>query len=851
MSPQIKNYLEKIIISLIILITLSISVVILQQAGKRFLPKPVNNSSPQGNTQSFVKIALAKNLIDSNAISINKLSINAQIPAYNLPLGLNSITNWQAFNAKISIDDQTKSLLSKNGFAVMDTPQTILATTPGAKDDFVPYYRDLKNKELPIFITTDSLLHYYHIFFDSALMRLEQNLFYDDIWQISQKLLADANQEINNSDPGIKQAAIRNQAYLSVALELLKPKPDQVKIVTDELKAMYCDNLTDTDCQKLLTSLDIDRLRANNYEFFTQAEAQKYQFQVADEVKNIVNTEVDLINQHQGWRASPLFIYQEDYSQYVPRGHYTKSEKLKNYFKALMWYGRMTALIKGSPNLSQNESSCNGMFDGIISQPDAAIQTLQASLMAKNFLQDKEIQEKWQRIYTITSFFVGVSDDLGPIEYRQVLENTLGQDLTTTKIKEKLNDIQQALTNLTYNPKIYSGLGQCALAMSCPPLNDQELQSLKTQAQELLQSTKGFRLLGQRFTVDSYLFSEIVSPYSGQYNGIATSEPFTWVKTEVAGCPEGREVRGFPRGLDIMALFGSSRAYEILKQEGDTNYTDFDKKFNQLKTELDALPPDQWTQNLYWNWLYVLKSLTGPASKGMPSFMQNNAWLDQKLNTALGSWTELRHDTILYVKQSYTMAEMGAGSDEAPVEGYVEPLPEFYQRLFNLTNATKQGLTKLVPINTLDQLNISLVMDNFTKILEKLMDISKKELANQVLNDDDYYFIDNFGSSSDSLIKALFADGVVDQDALKTTLVADVHTDGNSAKVLEQGIGDIKTMVVVYKMPQGNLVIGLGPVFSYYEFKQPMDNRLTDETWRKMLQNNPPQEPQWTNSFSR
>ena len=32
----------------------------------------------------------------------------------------------------------------------------------------------------------------------------------------------------------------------------------------------------------------------------------------------------------------------EDYSQYIPRGHYTRSEELKKYFKAMMWYGRLT-----------------------------------------------------------------------------------------------------------------------------------------------------------------------------------------------------------------------------------------------------------------------------------------------------------------------------------------------------------------------------------------------------------------------------------------------------------------------------------------------------------------------------
>jgi hypothetical protein len=34
-------------------------------------------------------------------------------------------------------------------------------------------------------------------------------------------------------------------------------------------------------------------------------------------------------------------------------------------------------------------------------------------------------------------------------------------------------------------------------------------------------------------------------------------------------------------------------------------------------------------------------------------------------------------------------------------------------------------------------------------------------------------------------------------------------------------------------------------VFSYYEFKQEMKDRLTDEKWKEMLRSNPPEKPGW------
>jgi len=57
-------------------------------------------------------------------------------------------------------------------------------------------------------------------------------------------------------------------------------------------------------------------------------------------------------------------------------------------------------------------------------------------------------------------------------------------------------------------------------------------------------------------------------------------------------------------------------------------------------------------------------------------------------------------------------------------------------------------------------------------------------------------------------------------------------------------------MIIAYQHPEGYILLGVGPVFSYYEFKQPMDDRLTDEAWREILDSNPPSEPEWTNAFS-
>ena len=102
-------------------------------------------------------------------------------------------------------------------------------------------------------------------------------------------------------------------------------------------------------------------------------------------------------------------------------------------------------------------------------------------------------------------------------------------------------------------------------------------------------------------------------------------------------------------------------------------------------------------------------------------------------------------------------------------------------------------------------------------------------------------------------------DGVLGSVEYPAALVVDVATDPNGA-VLEQAIGGISTIYVVVPV-EGKLRIAKGAVFTYYQFMQPIGNRLTDVEWRQMLgmgmdENMVPYEkdesikqPEWTQSY--
>ncbi|MEA1936671.1 MAG: DUF3160 domain-containing protein [Patescibacteria group bacterium] len=750
---------------------------------------------------SSEKLAFAK------YYSLDPLDVELKTAQYSLPLKASSIKNYQDFSKKVSLDDKTLSALNKNGFAVIDN-----SFNPNEEDITNPY-KTLKDKEIPIFITSDSLLHLYHIQFDETLRQIEEREFYDNIWEISEELL-DVQTKIYNSsqqDSELAEAYRRNIIYLSVGLELLKPQDDQAK-------EECADN--NWECQAQDASA-----------YFTQEELNKYTFKIPGFAKEEVEKELKLIEKHKGFSNSPLFIYKEDYSQYVPRGHYTRSEKLKNYFKALMWYGRISMLLKGTDQVEAGED-CNDFppCKALISLYDARIQTMQASLLASEFAENEELKNKWDRIYSVTAFYVGLSDDLGPYEYLEALNFVFGDEFNPNNLtEENLGKLKAKLAEYR-SPEIYGGTGEVGL---WPPFSPE-------QADEVLEHTKGFRLMGQRFIPDSYLFSNLVSPYVGNYAGDNCKNTFTCEYTD------GGPARVFPRGLDVISLLGSKRAGELLVKLGDTEYEGKDKEgnkityetqFNKFKEEFDGFTEADWQKNLYWSWLDALKPLLKEFGDGYPTFMQTDAWQEKELTSALASWAELRHDTILYAKQSYTMQAESIAPPEKPAVGYIEPVPEFYNKLLALTRMTNKGLTEMEVLDN----SAKRRLENLEKVLKRLVNLSKKELENKELTKEDYAFIKNFGEQLNGVI----AD--VDEKAKKTTIIADVHTDQNTKQVLEEGVGYVKMILVAYKLPDGRILVGAGPVMSYYEFKHPMDDRLTDEKWRELLKSNPPDEPEWVN----
>lgn len=606
-----------------------------------------------------------------------------------------------------------KDLLRKNGFVAV----------PSSYKAMYEIYNDAQKNNSPIFVTTDALLHTFHEQFGFILRDLESEIFYPAICELTHALVAASQaQTEQTTDARILDAIRRNTAYFAIAAKLLQSD-----------------------------------------------------FAVPESVADVVNAELQLIQAHTDFTLSPLFVYAEDYSQYVPRGHYTLSESLQKYFTAMMWFGRMTF---------HNRENLSALITNEIAERETIQALLITQLMNGIRAASQTALDVWECIYQPTVFLVGQSDDLTLLDYTAAARAVYGDDFASLPV-DRFGDTAKLAEFMNYPTRTSSQISP-----------------------EFWGS--GFRFMGQRFIPDSDIFYQL-------YSGIG----------------------GIPSGLEIVAVFGSERAREILTAAGM-----YKTKHEELRIKYTALDAAVWAQNVYWNWLYCLMPILAIKGDGFPTYMQSAAWRDKDLACALGSWAELRHDTILYAKQSYAASGIHIPHNAYETE-FVEPNPWAFARLGALCRYLKDGLQNL---NLLSQ-DFQDRLNQLQSLSDTLKTIAEKELAGTPISIEERRFIRTIGQPLTALCFDMDQNKYLG-DLLKDDMavIADVHTDPFLGQCLEVGAGYPLTIYVAIGS-EDNLSIAVGSAFSYYEFAQPLSDRLTDEAWRTLLQKQQAQYLDWTSSY--
>jgi hypothetical protein len=481
-----------------------------------------------------------------------------------------------------------------------------------------------------------------------------------------------------------------------------------------------------------------------------------------------------------------------DFSQFKPRGHYTDSIPLQRYFRCMMWLGRTEF------RLLETQSDGSQLFYR---------RQLEASLLVRSLV-DASGMELWNSIERIVHAFTGESDNMTLPEV-----DALAMDLGASTPAELANQSDGAIAQLIIDKgygaqRIASQLIEVGLASDTLPLN------------------RSFLLFGQRYVIDSHVFSNVV---------------YDRVK-------HGSVMRMMPNPLDIaFAALSNDAAVPLLSQE--LAKYDYASELGAMRILADSHEATFWSGSLYNLWLSSLRALSpagdlGSATLSLPSVARTEPWSRRVLNTQLASWAELRHDTILYAKQSYTAGVMCEFPD-----GYVEPSPAFWS---SIAAYGKAGGELMASLDLSGSYSGPAILAHFQGMVDlgALMgDMAARELGGQPFTDAQLVYLNQAVTTVpgtmcgappklDGWYPKLF---FVQPDITKfDPTIADVHTQPTDevgapvGKVLHVGTGPARLLIMTADTCTGARAY-TGLASSYYERITENFQRLDDPTWAKEM----------------
>jgi hypothetical protein len=671
------------------------------------------------------------------------------------------------------LNEQELASFKQNGFVVSERMSA---------QSFAEMFYRIYNRDLPVFVSTDALLHAWHRSYDGMLEELEETYLASSLNEILSGMAREIPGAEKDYGTGVLAESLADADYfLAMARSLLAGK-------------------------QLPTAL-------------------KQEGRVVLTLQAVANEQL---------HRFPLFGRQRqmDFSQFKVRGHYENSELLKKYFKAMMWCGRIDLRIAGGTD-----------YWGVLSSP----RELGSAVIVNDLLRRSGQYERWEQFDRLIQTFVGRTDSATFAHLGSLLTEAGIKSPSDLKTMEQLEALQA---------KILAGkVG----------LQDIRGDVYTSPFGGKVELPRSFTLLGQKFVLDSWVTAKVV---------------FDDVPAEKDS--EGRlHVRRVPSCLDVaFAALGNDHVVPMLAERitaGSHRFRDRVNYQNYLaatRNVIDAQKPSAWEENLYMGWLATLRELSRPTTNARyPEVLRTKAWAMKSLNTQLASWTHLRHDTILYAKQSYT-----SKADCYYPAGFVEPVPHVWARFEKMVRRAAELLDRtpfpdgMLTIKdqreekqfTFDARRKHQIafLSNFAEHIGKLKTIAIKELEQEETTAEERKFLEDIVQKDRSSGHTEYNGWYTKLFYKSTTdcgqpdpLVADVHTDvptplhGDPGCVLHQGVGNVDLILIAIDNGKDRMMYA-GPVLSHYEFEMPGIARKADSGWRaELAAGRLPPRPEWTRSY--
>ena len=262
--------------------------------------------------------------------------------------------------------------LAQDGFAIV----------PAQHEQLFHVYEQNDYNCFPSFVTTDLYLQLYHLYFDSMLREVEESKLHALMTDLSRNLYNAMHQQAANANNDeIWSFAHHNAVFFSIAYQLLTGK--QIGTAEEVAEGKF----------------EIDKVMSSENDFSEFMEDYK-------EVKF-------------------------PYSLFRPRGHYTRNETLKRYFRGMMW---LQSVPFGLDN------------------PD---ELREAVVMAYALQNDQTASKSYDTFNKLITFLMGKPDNLSipqvQAELKKLnlpLEELLANDKAMTELKATLTTIGNEQTRI-------------------------------------------------------------------------------------------------------------------------------------------------------------------------------------------------------------------------------------------------------------------------------------------------------------------------------------------------------------------------------------------------------------------
>jgi hypothetical protein len=306
-----------------------------------------------------------------------------------------------------------------------------------------------------------------------------------------------------------------------------------------------------------------------------------------------------------------------------------------------------------------------------------------------------------------------------------------------------------------------------------------------------------------------------------------------------------------------MAALGSQPALNAQQKAGETAYQNYLEQLAAMQKVVNSQGEPAWLNLFYSAWLYAFLPQVTTKGSAYPSAMRTSAWGYKDLNSALGSWAELKHDTTLYAKRPEPMAGGGPpGSPPAPA--YVEPEPDVFYRLAYVAQVLVKGLEEhsfsppqeqeqTAPVYTLSLGDLLTGMGQLGDSFQQLGQIAANELAGRLPTSDDLELIQSCLGPVECYVLEAQSYGQ-DEKEPPVPVVSAVSGAGDQF-ILEAATGFVDRIYVIIPASNGTIQLAQGGIYSYYEFQRPRADPLTDARWLDQITQTPADSPAWTANF--